>query len=170
VWILTGGAQWERLHELSMKKLIQDSADNLYFGLADAGIAMTYPIQAFVTPLAFDGRNVYVAVCSKEWHHKKDYLAISPNRIGIYEDALSSNIESDMFLIMEPEEVEGYYYSDMPIDAKDDRETDLGENLWCCDVVTGKVINAGKSMIRTERNYRFFYYHNSMVAVPPISN
>lgn len=67
VWILISGARWERGYELSMKELIDESPENLYLGLPSDETPTRFPLRTFVAPLAFDGRNLYVAVGLKEW-------------------------------------------------------------------------------------------------------
>lgn len=156
VWVLTAGTQWKRLHELSITNQIHESPENQCFGLGEYEILGQYSdsVRNFVTPLAFDGRNVYVSVDSKAWSRKMD-LVTTPKRITFDRDVLLSVTED-------------YNFSDMEFDANDDCETDYEENLLYCDMVTGKVVNTGKSMTRTSHNYRVFYYHNSMIALPPI--
>ncbi|KAJ3688522.1 hypothetical protein LUZ61_017686 [Rhynchospora tenuis] len=157
VWRLIGGTKWHRLYELCSDTLIHETSHAHCFAHCSDEIGTWCILTDFATPLAFDGKNMYLSVNMKEWRQRKNWL-ISNKRIGFNEDALSFMEQID----------EDYFYSDSESDANEDCENDL-EELLCCDMMTGKLTNTAKSFIRTTRNFRVFYYHNSMVAVPPIS-
>lgn len=86
------------------------------------------------------------------------------------DDNDDDNDDATFMFPIEPEIEElGYFFSNTEIDANDDIETGaLDEDLLCCDMVTGKVVHTGRSVIRRNRNCRIFYYHSSMLALPPI--
>ncbi|KAJ4805286.1 F-box protein [Rhynchospora pubera] len=159
VWRLIGGTKWNRLYELSTNTLIHENSPNLCFGLPISEAETRCILGNYVVPLAFDGRNIYLAVNMKAWRLEKDWL-VSIKNIDFGEDVLS---------FMDPTDEDGSLFYDTEIDANDDFETSLEKELLCCDMVTGKLVNTGKSVVQTNRNFRIFYYHNSMAAVPPIS-
>ncbi|KAJ4805285.1 hypothetical protein LUZ62_017851 [Rhynchospora pubera] len=158
VWKLIGGTKWNRLYELSSDTLIHEiSRDHCFCPLSDE-IGTRSILTDFATPVAFDGKSMYLSVNMKDWHRLRKNRLVSNKRISFDEDVLyfMDRVDDD------------YFYSDSESDANDDCEDNL-EELLCCDMLIGKLINTSMSVIRTNRNFRVFHYHNSMVSVPPIS-